>query len=185
MRRSDADFDRVGRHPLTVRIHRRVCELLLHAAPLCAAPRAPLPEPILRFDLTGQAAGQAVWRPGKVPVLRFNLVLAHRHTADFVERTVAHEVAHLVTAACFGATRPHGREWKAVMALFGIRDASRCHDYSLDESQVRRQRRWSYRCDCTDHLLSTTRHKRVEDNRARYQCRQCGSVLRREPTANP
>jgi SprT protein len=163
------------------RIHRRTLQLLQTAVPLCRSHRAPLPDPLLKFDLRGQAAGQAVWRRIGRPVLRFNLDIARRHPTDFVERTVTHEVAHLLTAACHGRTRPHGAEWRAVMAYLGVPDPSRCHDYSLDEAKVRRQRRWAYVCACSRHLLSTTLHKRILTNQARYHCRRCGARLHQPP----
>jgi SprT protein len=166
---------------LVAAIRRRAAGLLRQAAPLCTAHRAALPDPIIRCDLRGQAAGQAIWRLGQRPLLRFNLGIARRHRQDFLERTVAHEVAHLITTACHGRTRPHGREWQGVMAYLGIADPSRCHDYSLDESEVRRQRRWTYACGCSSHELSTTRHNRIQRSGVRYHCRRCGDALRRTP----
>lgn len=177
MSATSADGD--ARDFLVERIRRRTRELLHQAAPLCAAHRARVPDPVVRFDLRGQAAGQAVWGRKQRPVLRFNLDIARRHREDFVERTVAHEVAHLVTAACHGRTRPHGAEWRAVMAFLGIADATRCHDYALDESGVRRQRRWGYACACSQHELSTTRHNRIQAGDRQYHCRRCGEALRR------
>jgi len=163
---------------LTERIRRRTAELLRRAAPLCAARRARVPDPVLSFDLRGQAAGQAIWGRTGRPLLRFNLDIARGHRDDFLQHTVAHEVAHLVTAACHGRTRPHGPEWQAVMVYLGIDEPRRCHDYALDESRVRRQRRWTYACTCSVHELSTTRHNRVQNAGARYHCRRCGDALR-------
>lgn len=137
------------------------------------------PDPIIRFDLSGLAAGQAVWHQQDRPILRFNLALARANQAAFLSQTVAHEVAHIVTTACFGRTRPHGTEWRSVMAFFGLPNADRCHTFDIKPDQVRRQTRWSYRCDCTTHALSTTRHRRLESGRARYHCRRCGQPLRR------
>lgn len=168
--------------PLAVQIQQRTRELLELAAPLCATHRATLPDPVIRLDLRGRAAGQAQWRPDGTPVLRFNRHFAQRHPADFLARTVAHEVAHLITVACFGRTPPHGHEWRRVMAYLGIDDAERCHNYPLDPAEGRRQRRWTYRCDCSDHQLSTTRHNRIQ-NGARYHCRRCDAPLRRSDAA--
>ena len=46
-----------------------VDELLAQAGGLFAQPRVRMPEPIIRFDLTGAAAGQARWRFGAAPEL--------------------------------------------------------------------------------------------------------------------
>ena len=171
-------------NPLTARIAHRTREVLQQAAPLCRKYRRPLPDPVIRFDLRGQAAGQVRWRHGERPLLRYNLAIAQRHEADFLTRTVIHEVAHLVTAACHGRTRPHGPEWRAVMAYLGIPDAKRCHDYTLDDTAVRRQRRWAYLCDCSSHSLSTTRHNRIQASAAHYHCRRCRAPLRPAESAS-
>jgi SprT protein len=68
------------------------------------------------------------------------------------------------------------------MTYLGVDDADRCHAYPLDRIEVRRQRRWSYQCDCSDHELSTTRHNRVMSG-TRYHCRQCHAVL--QPADTP
>lgn len=163
---------------LCVRIVRHTRRLLERCAPLCAAHGVALPDPLIRLDLRGEAAGQARWEANGRPLLRYNLDIARRHEDDFLARTVPHEVAHLVTVACHGRTRPHGPEWRRVMAFLGVANPSRCHDYQLDESLVKRQRRWTYRCDCTNHQLSTTRHKRMLAGSARYHCRKCHAALR-------
>jgi SprT protein len=168
----------VKRQDIADRIEQRTHQVLQQAAPLCAASRTPLPQPTIRFDLRGQAAGQAQWRPGERPLLRYNLDIAQHHQSDFLARTVAHEVAHLITAACHGRTRPHGPEWCAVMAFLGVPDASRCHDYRLTHSGIKRQRRWHYVCDCRSHELSTTRHNRMLHGTARYYCQRCHALLR-------
>jgi SprT protein len=161
-----------------VAITSRVFELLEAAQPLFERHSVHPPEPELRFDLRGTAAGQARWSAGLRPVLRFNLTLAGASTSRFLEQTVAHEVAHLVTAACFGRTRPHGPEWRAIMEFFGLPNATRCHNYPVPPSTNRKQRRWSYACGCQTHQLSTTRHRRIENGRATYHCRRCGRQLR-------
>lgn len=159
-------------------IEKRARQLLQLAAPLCATHRVRVPDPVICFDLRGQAAGQAVWHRARRPLLRFNLDIARLHREDFLKGTVTHEVAHLVTAACHGRVRPHGPEWRAVMAYLGIPRPSRCHSYKLDESAIRRQRRWAYECACTRHELSTTRHNRIQAAATVYHCRCCGSALR-------
>lgn len=164
---------------IATRIRRQTRELMLQCAPLCSAQGTSLPDPEIRFDLRGQSAGQVQWRAGRKPLLRYNLDIARRHQDDFLATTVAHEVAHIITTACHGRTRPHGSEWRAVMAFLGISDAQRCHRYPLDEAMVKRQRRWRYVCDCgDDHQLSTTRHKRILAGTTRYHCRICGGALR-------
>lgn len=153
---------------------RRLLEL---AAPLCRRHRARLPTPRIRFDLRGLAAGQVRWS-GQSAEIRFNLDIARRQRDAFIAGTVPHEVAHVLTVACHGRTAPHGREWRAMMQYLGVARPQRCHDYAVDETTVRRQRRWRYHCGCREHLLSTTRHNRARRGAGGYLCRSCGWPLR-------
>ena len=161
------------------RIRDRTQALLQASLPLCQSYRAAFPDPEIRFDLRGQAAGQFRWPDRGRPVLRFNIELARRHTDDFLATTVTHEVAHLITTACHGRTRPHGAEWRAVMSFLGVSEPRRCHNYAVDISAARRQRRWTYSCDCRQHQISTTRHNRIRTGTTRYHCRICGAPLKR------
>ena len=159
----------------------QTAELLHRAEPLCRKRRVRLPDPDIRFDLRGQAAGQVRWQPRGRCEIRYNLDIARRHRDDFLARTVPHEVAHLLTVSCHGRTSPHGPEWRAMMQHLGISNPTRCHEYSIDEDTVRRQRRWRYQCGCREHQLSTTRHKRMQSGSAVYRCSVCGNDLSRLP----
>ncbi|MCB1723603.1 MAG: SprT-like domain-containing protein [Gammaproteobacteria bacterium] len=161
------------------RIIARVGECLVRCAPLLRPALRRLVQPEIRFDLRGQAAGQCLWRDGHPPLLRFNLTIAERHPQEFLTTTVAHEVAHVVTAACHGRVRPHGGEWRTVMRHLGIDNPRRCHTYALGARDVRRQRRWLYQCACGTHRISTTRHNRMRDDGTRYLCQRCGTTLQR------
>lgn len=169
----DVDDKRLER-----RIRERTDAVIRAARSLCASHGAVSPCPEIRFNLRGQAAGQVQWRGRGQPLLRYNLAFARRQPEEFLATVVVHEVAHLVTFACFGRTRPHGREWRSVMRFLGIARPQRCHDFPLDPQTGRRQRRWSYQCDCRVHQLSTTRHNRARSGTARYRCRSCGTALR-------
>ena len=155
----------------------RVRELLARAIPLCQRHRAQVPDPTIRFNLTGLAAGQMRWFRRDRTELRFNLQLAQGNRRDFLAHTVTHEVAHLLTAACHGRTRPHGPEWRSTMQFLGVAAPEPYHRYPVDERTVRRQRRWSYRCSCRSHSLSTTRHRRVQNGTSHYVCRYCRTDL--------
>lgn len=167
---------------LPMAIHNRTRELLTAAVPLCDRHQARLPEPVIRFDLRGLAAGQVRWLDGGGVEIRYNLGIARKNRRDFLARTVPHEVAHVLAMACHGRTAPHGAEWRAIMHYLGVADPERCHDYDVDEQAVRRQRRWTYRCDCRVHSLSTTRHHRVQNGTRNYHCRCCGAALSWEGT---
>lgn len=159
------------------RVRARVDELLFQARSFHPRLRRRPVTPEVAFDLRGRAAGQASWRQGKPPLLRFNLAIARHYTDAFITDTVAHEVAHLVTRECHPGARPHGREWRAVMRQFGIISPQRCHAYEVGTDAVHRQRRWLYECGCRIHQLSTTRHRRTQAGQMVYRCRTCGEVL--------
>jgi len=110
-------------------------------------------------------------------IIRYNLDIAGRQPEAFTAETVPHEVAHVVTEQLFGKVKPHGNEWRSVMAHFGIPEAERCHDFDLQDIPNRGQRRWTYSCDCQTHQLSTTRHYRILRGTQKYLCRNCGQQL--------
>ena len=138
------------------------------------------PQIDVRFDLKGLAAGEARLSPTGVGQIRFNTRLLVENSEDFLLRTVPHEVAHIVAYRLHGSTiKPHGPEWKAVMELFGA-EASRCHSYDTSASQIRRLKRFSYRCDCRVHQLTSIRHNRAKRGQ-QYICKACHQVLTFQP----
>ncbi len=131
----------------------------------------------IKFDLTGKAAGMAVFPHRAKPVIRFNALLLNENQEDFLKRTVPHEVAHIIARSFFGKRiRPHGTEWRQVMQLFGA-EASRCHNYDVSRSSQRRLKRFPYRCECRTHELSSIRHNRVLQGQ-HYHCVKCSHPLK-------
>lgn len=136
-----------------------------------------LPLPTVRFDLRGRMAGQAVLARRKTDgdAIRINSDLLLTHTRQMIDVTVPHEVAHVAIHRCCGRdVRPHGREWKALMGVFGV-PAVACHD--LPTTPARRLRRFPYRCGCAEPVwLTSIRHKRALGGTV-YRCRRCGLRL--------
>lgn len=131
---------------------------------------------VVRFDLTGKAAGIALFPHREPPVIRYNAQLLAENREDFLKRTVPHEVAHIIAHRFFGRKiKPHGAEWRQVMALFGA-EASRCHNYDVSRSTRRRLQHFDYRCDCRSHELSSIRHNRVLQGQT-YLCLACKQPL--------
>ncbi len=135
-------------------------------------------EPVpVSFDLTGRAAG--MYRSGRGErLIRYNPYLFARYFDNNLCTTVPHEVAHYITDRLYGLRniRAHGAEWQAVMRTLGAEPRATAR-YDLEGIPVRRQRRFSYRCDCNTHQLSTARHNRVRRGQAAYHCRACGAAL--------
>jgi SprT protein len=164
--------------PLSPQQRQRVVEVtgetIAQASVLFGRAFAEIP---VTFELRGRAAGMYRVHRGR-RMIRYNPYLFARYFSDNLANTVPHEVAHYVTDILYGLrrVRPHGPEWQAVMRAFGVQPAVTCN-YDLDGIPVRRQRRFSYRCACTTHSLSTVRHKRVQNGQARYSCRRCQTPL--------
>lgn len=161
---------------LCQQLHTATRDWLQRAAPLLRGHGRAEPAIEVRCNLRGKSAGQVRHQADGSLLIRYNLGIASLQPEAFLEQTVPHEVAHVVTWLLHGRrARPHGAEWQAVMHHLGIASPRRCHDF--DMPPVRRQRRWPYRCACRVHQLSTTRHRRVQTQGIRYHCSACGTAL--------
>ena len=129
------------------------------------------------FDLKGRAAGMYRVR-NEQRQIRYNPYIFGKYFEDNLANTVPHEVAHYVTDMLYGLrnVRPHGTEWQAVMHKLGAEPSVTCR-YDLAGIPLRRQRRFSYRCDCSSHAISTVRHNRVQRGLGNYVCRRCCKPL--------
>ena len=68
------------------------------------------------------------------------------HDAAEIDRTLRHELAHLLAQSRAGRRRipPHGAAWRKACRDFGIADEARCHTLPFPVKQ--RARRFLYRC---------------------------------------
>lgn len=136
--------------------------------------------PIL-FDLRGRAAGMFKL-DGCRRWIRYNPWIFSKYYEENLGETVPHEVAHYIVHEVWGrgsrrrGVRPHGEEWRAVMAAFGVQGEV-TFNLDLEGIPQRRQKTHPYRCDCRIHQVSTTRHNRVMKGLARYHCRSCDGLL--------
>ena len=133
--------------------------------------------PAVTFDLQGRAAGMyRVHRRQRH--IRYNPYIFAKYFSDNLANTVPHEAAHYLTDMLYGLRniRPHGEEWRAVMRMLGAEPAVTCC-YDLGGVPLRRQRRFSYRCACSSHAVSTVRHNRMLRGSGKYVCRQCRTEL--------
>jgi SprT protein len=84
-------------------------------------PEASIPDVRVEFRLRGRAAGEACPRTA---IANYNAELLDKNGDAFIREIVPHEIAHVVAGCVFpGRVKPHGSEWKSVMALFGARAA--------------------------------------------------------------
>ncbi len=136
--------------------------------------------PVL-FNLRGKTSGMYRVR-GERREIRYNPWIFALHYEESLTVTVPHEVAHYLTDRVYGLRniRPHGREWKALMAVFGA-DPSVTSSYSLAGIPQRRVTTYTYHCRCGSHQLGPQRHRRILGGRSLYRCRRCDDVLRAQP----
>jgi SprT protein len=68
------------------------------------------------------------------------------HGIDEIDRTLRHELAHLLAAFRAGRRRilPHGAEWRTACRDLGISNEARCHNLPFPISE--RVRRYVYKC---------------------------------------
>ncbi len=154
--------------PDEAQLRQRIADCLLQAS---QAYGRPFPQPALRLDQRGKAAGSARltnW------CIRLNPVLLADNPHAFFEEVIPHEVAHLVVFALWGRTAPHGPEWRSVMQqVFGLPPRV---THSLDVSKVAGPR-FDYRCACRRHSLSLRRHNKCRRGQVTYHCTRCGTPL--------
>lgn len=84
------------------------------------------------------------------------------HGPAEIDRTLRHELAHLLAQYRFGRRRiaPHGVEWRQACRDLGIAEEARCHNLPFPIS--RRVRRFLYRCPhCRRDFPRVRRIKRV------------------------
>jgi predicted SprT family Zn-dependent metalloprotease len=101
--------------------------------------------PLVRVEWNGRlrsAAGRAVYQRTLVSL---NPRL-HEHGEAEIDRTLRHELAHLVAQLRAGRRRipPHGQQWREACRDLGIADEQRCH--TLPFPTRARTRRFLYRC---------------------------------------
>jgi SprT protein len=89
-------------------------------------------------------------------------------SAGEVQRTLRHELAHLVAQSRAGRRRiaAHGPEWQQACADLGIRDEKRCHELPFKPRRIARKH--FYQCPVCATVLS-----RVHRVKSRVACIKC------------
>jgi SprT protein len=166
---------------LAARVIETAAAWIAQARKLTGANARQLPNPEIRFDLRGAAAGQTVFvRKTRHCVIRINAALLAAHPREMIAQTVPHEVAHVAVYRLHGSrAKPHGAQWQALMRAFGLAPEP-CH--TLPVTPARRLKRFRYACACAEPAwLTSIRHKRAQRGTI-YLCRRCGQRLRRSNT---
>ncbi len=146
--------------PETASALTRRCQQWLHELGLPGAAKLVSVQWNPRLRSTAGYASYPAWRIELNPRLR--------EYPGQVDRTLRHELAHLVAYHGAGRKRiePHGAEWRAACAALGIPDEKACH--SLPLPRARQQRKLLYRCAACGFILH-----RVRRFRRPTACRSC------------
>ena len=135
------------------------------------------PFPNLEYTKSGATAGTAQYN---TYTLNFNPILLIENDDLFIQRTVPHEMAHLITHTLYpDVSAHHGKDWKYVMRVLQVADSNRCHTYDVTNSK-RHQNKHQYSCDGCSKVftaLSTKRHNELVKNPNRYCCSVCRGAL--------
>lgn len=154
-----------------------------------ALPRGPLPDPALTATASLLALTLNLNELASRLTVRWNgrlssaaglarpaqsLILLNPRLREFpgeIDRTLKHELAHLVAAARHPRRRlaPHGPEWRRACADLGIPGESRCHTLPLPRRKVHRPH--VYQCPACEYILRRVRP--INIRRRRLACRDC------------
>lgn len=122
-------------------------------------------------DKLGVTAGYATYR---TKLIELNTVLFLENTEEFFNRTIPHEVAHLVVNELYpSAKQHHGPEFRLVMSTYSA-DSKTRHSYNTDS--VRKPKKlFVYTCSCTGNLFkfSTRMHNTIVKKQQIRGCRTC------------
>lgn len=137
--------------------------------------------PNVTYQKRGTTAGTATYGTWTIDL---NPVLLAENEEDFINRTVPHELAHLITdmvyphahKRMYGQKRsPHGSEWQSVMHVLGA-NASRCHSYDVSNARVKNKASYDYKCNCCGQVLKMgpKRHATEQRTPGHYTHSSCG-----------
>ena len=139
--------------------------------------------PTVVYKKRGTTAGTANYQTWTIDL---NPVLLSENVDKFIERTVPHELAHLICDLVYPhAHRPvrgvkrdvHGSYWKDIMRTLGVpaNEITRCHSYDTTNAR-KKTSSYQYKCDGCGHVftLGPKRHAKLQTNARAYRHTACG-----------
>ena len=145
--------------------------------------------PIPEYTIKGTTAGRVTYWVNPDAscdsfILKFNQQLLKENSSEFIEKTVPHELGHIVDLSLHGKKkhyRTHGKNWKAIMDILGS-EGTRCHSYDTSSVQQSRKTktRYIYRCECESkmfHHITKQRHKKISSGMVRCACKLCKATI--------
>ena len=132
------------------------------------------------WDINSSTLAGQHHRTSSYHKIRYNKAFLVANPDAFVEETIPHEWAHMIVSEVIGRKRniSHGRDWKTICMVLGMKEITRTHNYNLPKDyQSRKQERFAYHCKCRTYNLSKIRHNRQQKGNT-YSCRLCRGVLK-------
>lgn len=126
-------------------------------------------EPKVSYKPKGSVAGCAFLTRWEI---QLNSIMLNENGEKFINEVVPHELAHLITFQKFGKVKPHGQEWQYIMSEIMKKEPKVTHNFNIKRNE------YVYICNCQEHYLSPIRHNKIRKNKASYQCRKCGTILK-------
>jgi len=130
----------------------------------------------IEYKDMGSTAGKAHYYENRITL---SPTLLQENGEEFINRTVGHEIAHIITFKLYGQIiTPHGKHWKSVMVKLGM-NPTRCHTYNVDSVKRNRRnvKRIHYVCNCQSHMITIMMHGRIKYG-AKVTCRRCHTPIR-------
>lgn len=150
--------------------------------------------PDVKYNVVGTTAGYARFKDW---LIRLNPTLLVNQPDKFIERTVPHELAHLVCNLVYPEAHErkkigtrwkrdvHGEKWQEIMTVLGVEDIARCHQYDVAEAAIhaRTKTKYEYRCvnvNCAHtYVIGPKVHAHIQDgNKKNYHCAKCKSSIK-------
>lgn len=134
-----------------------------------------IPDIPVLFDIkSANMAGQACYSPLRI---RYNTPMMVLNGMNFINRTVPHEVAHIVAKIVYGRCQKHNANWRRVYEKIGGTNVSRCHNYDTAGIVGKTKTKYDYRCGCMTHSVGPKIHKNIQTGARSYTCRLCQQQL--------
>jgi SprT protein len=131
--------------------------------------------PRVTYGLRGKSAGVSY---DHLNWIEFNLFLFRENFDEFINQVVPHELCHAWQDQLKLKGRPHGKEWKGLMARMGL-VAERTHNFCVEFS-LSRTGLFRYRCNCNcgvGHMVGLEMHREMEAHPLSYRCEKCGRLF--------
>ncbi len=124
--------------------------------------------PAISLHLRGVVAGKAYYKKW---LIKYNPDLYIKNKEIFLQKTVPHEVAHLITSTLYPNSKSHGWEWRSVMRKLEVEEVTRCHSYDVSHL-----RPYVYKCPCSTFHLSKNIHNKMLRGQKRH-CLKCKNYI--------